>query len=234
MKRLSTGLFLLAIGTTGPGERSPAPFTCPVPDDRVSLRFSMTVHESVYEQTNFGEPPQIAIWLAHPETGTIRTVWVANRAGRRLWKGKFECPTALPIWEYRHRAEKSDFQARGLLKRLLDAVTGATPDGGPFSVSTAVERGSRWRCYVEVNLSADFNRDFPYRDETGMPDPEVNGQPSLVYEGDITALPGSRAVMNAVGRSDQWVATGRIIADLTGITTALDAVTNIEVHCSEQ
>lgn len=202
--------------------------------DRVSLQFSMTVHESVYEQTNFGEPPQIAVWLADPQTESIRTVWVANRAGRRLWKGKFECPTALPIWQHRHRAEKSDYQARGLLKRLLDAVTGATPDGGPFSVSAAVERGSTWRCFVEVNLSADFNRDFPYRDENDMPDPEVNGQPSLVFEAEITALPGNEAALRCIGRSDQWVATGRIIPDLSGITTALDAVIDIMVCCPKE
>jgi len=204
--------------------------TGPLADD-VTLTVTMNVQQDIYEDTNFGEPPQIAVWLAHPETASIRTVWVANRAGRRLWKGKFECPTALPIWESRHNQEKSDYKARGLLKRLLDAVTGATPDGGEFSVTARVPRGSSWQCYVEVNLSADFNAAFPYRDETGMPDPEVNGQPSLIYRARINAVPGQAAELELIGRSDQWVAVQDIITDLTGITSARHAVTGLRVTC---
>jgi len=198
---------------------------------KVDLKFSMQVHEDVFEMTNFGEPPQIAIWLENPLTGDVRTVWVARRSGRRLWKGKFECPTALPIWQSRHKNEKSKYKARGLLKRLVDAISGATPDGGVFQTTVQVAAGTSWNCYIEVNVSADFNTAFTYRDKNDMPDPQVNGQPSLIYFIKITARSGSQAHLKLIGRSRQLYASDKIIADTSGITTAKDVVTDLKVEC---
>ena len=191
----------------------------------------MKVDKETYEMTDFGEPPQLAIWLEKTTPPGIRTVWVARRSGRQLWKGKIECPTALPLWESRHKNEKSNYKKRGLLTRLIDAISGATPTGGVFSTKVKVPRGSSWNCFVEVNLSGDFNRRFPYRDENGMPDPEINGQPSLIYAGKITALPGQQSSLKLIGRTRQWVAVDYIVKNLEGITSAKDAVTDIQVFC---
>ena len=94
-----------------------------------------------------------------------------------------------------------------------------------------MDRGSKWVCFVEVNLSGDFNGDFPFRDTNGMPDPEINGQPSLIYQGKIKAIPNQIGYLKLIGRTDQWVAVDHIIKDLSGITTAKNAITNLLVTC---
>jgi len=194
---------------------------------KVRVTVSMVVDKDVYLSTLYGEPPQIAVWLEQPKTGKIRTVWVARRAGRRWWKGKVECPVALPYWESRHRHEKSDYKGRGLLKRFIDAVSGATPTGGPFSVDVDLDVGESWDFYVEVNLSADFNGDFPKRRDDGLPDPEVNGQPSVIYRGRIKAQPGQKARAVLVGRTDQWEAVDEMLTDLSGLTTAKSIILEV-------
>lgn len=201
---------------------------------QVYLEFSMKVNGDVYEMTDFGEPPQIAVWIQEPDSKQIKTVWVTQRSGRRLWKGKIECQTALPLWESRHKTEKSGYKGRGLIKRLVDAISGATPKAGVFKVRTQVPAGIRIDCFVEVNLSGDFNRDFPYRDANGMPDPEINGQPSLIYQAEITARPGQTTCLDLVGRTDQWIAVDYAIPDLTGITSAKKAVMDLKVICKNK
>lgn len=212
---------------------SPAQMVSPKAET-VRLHVTMIVDKEVYLKTDFGEPPQIAVWMEQPETGKIRTVWVARRSGRRWWKGKVECPVALPYWESRHKREKSDYQERGLLKRFIDAISGATPTGGPFGVETPVAAGETWQFFVEVNLSADFNRDFPSQLMDGTPDTEVNGQPSLIYRGVIRTEPGQSAEATLLGRTDQWAAVDRIIPDLAGITTARDILSNIRASVTAE
>lgn len=200
-------------------------------ENDVILEFTVFVDRKVYEYTNYGEPPQIAFWLEQPDSGAIRTVWVSHRTGRQQWKGKVECPVSLPYWESRHNREKSAFLERNLFKRLLDAITGATPKGGEFTVKTFVPRNSIWDYFIEVNVSGDFNVTFPSQLQNGTPDPEGNGQPSLIYKGEIKAIPGAAHVPQLIGRTDQWVAIDSIITDLTGITSAKNIFSGIEVKC---
>jgi hypothetical protein len=200
----------------------------------VSLEFSMRIDRDIYKMTDFGEPPQIAVWLQDPGGGKIKTVWVTRRSGRRIWKGKFECPTALPLWDSLHRSERSGYKERGVFKRLIDAFSGATPRAGVFKVRVTVPRGMRIECFVEVNLSGDFNQRFPYRDKNGMPDPEVNGQPSLIYRGSMIAEPGREVLLKLIGRTAQWTAVDFIIKDLSGITSAAGAVTGLKAVCKRE
>jgi hypothetical protein len=201
---------------------------------QVEIEFSMDVDRDVYKYSNYGEPPQLAIWLEQPETGKIRTVWVARRSGRRLWKGKVECPTALPYWESRHNKEKSAYRQRGLLERLVDAISGATPKGGTFKARVELPLGSKWEYYIEMNVSGDYNYDFPSCLEDGTPDPEGNGQPSLIYKGIIKATPGNSCIPELIGRTDQWIAVDHIIEDLKGITNAKKVLSNINVSCTNE
>ncbi|MFZ5519518.1 MAG: hypothetical protein ACOY90_23030 [Candidatus Zhuqueibacterota bacterium] len=202
-----------------------------LPEPGVILEFSVVVDRDVYEYTNYGEPPQMAFWLERPETGDIRTVWVSHRTGRRQWKGKVECPVALPFWESRHALEKSNFRERHLLQRLLDAITGATPQGGVFSVKTTAPENSHWDYFIEVNLSGDFNAAFPSQRDNGEPDHEGNGQPSLIFKGRMEATPGVSHAPELIGRTDQWVAIDSIITDMAGITSARKILRNIQVNC---
>ena len=57
----------------------------------LTINFKLSVNRNVYIYTNFGEPPQIAIWLEYPDSNFYRTVWVTHRSGKNDWEGKVEC-----------------------------------------------------------------------------------------------------------------------------------------------
>ncbi len=203
-----------------------------LPDSNlVALEFILNIDRDVYDYTTYGEAPQIAIWIENPDSASIRTVWVSNRSGRNQWKGKVECPVALPYWESRHRSEKSQFRERNILERLIDAISGATPTGGEFITSIHVPLKSHWYYFIEVNASGDYNKHFPYWSKDGLPDSEGNGQPSIVYSDSITARSGNQNTPMIIGRSDQRQPVDSLLEDLEGITTAGDLIRNIEVVC---
>ena len=45
----------------------------------VSLKFSIEQEADIYEESDYGEPPQLAIWLEDPETGKLTTVYATYR-----------------------------------------------------------------------------------------------------------------------------------------------------------
>ena len=188
------------------------------------LEFSFELNKKAWYYTNFGEPAQIAIWLEYPDSTYYRTVWVTRRAGKNKWVGKIQCPVALPYWDSRRGHSKKDKPEN------VDAVSSATPKAGPFKISTTVPENSRWLYYIEVNAAGDFNEYFRSWTEDGIPDSEVNGQPSLVYGGEITADGKSRSQPTLLGRTDQISSTNRLFTDLDKITTAAELLKNISVR----
>lgn len=197
----------------------------------VNIEFSFDVNRDVYKYSNYGEPPQVAIWLENPDSQLVKTVWVSDRAGRNDWKGKFECPVALPFWESRHQLEKSTFRERNLLERLIDAITGATPKEGKFTARIEVPKGSPWIYYIEVNVSGDYNKTFPYWSTSGAPDTEGNGQPSIVYQGNLIAEVDSFSIPKLIGRTEQRKPIDYLVHELDGITLAKEVVNNLKVLC---
>jgi len=85
---------------------------------------------------------------------------------------------------------------------------------------------------VEVNASGDFNPAFPRLSETGGSDRYGNGQPSLVYIGQIKARVGTASNPQLVGCTEQHEPVDRIDEDLTGITTARELLHRIAVTCT--
>ena len=202
-----------------------------LPDSNsVILIFSLFVDQDAYELTNYGDAPQLAIWLENEDSNQVRTVWVSHRAGKNDWKGKVECPVALPYWNSRHHFEKSGFRERNFITRVIDAITGATPTGGEFTQEIIVSKNSRWDYFIEVNVSGDYNASFPYWSKTGMPDSEGNGQPSLIYSGKIIADGHSTDEPELIGRTDQRHPVTQLNHDLSGITTARKLVTKLKVN----
>jgi hypothetical protein len=195
----------------------------------VTLEFSLFVNQNEYELTNYGEAPQIAIWLENKDSNQVRTVWVSHRAGKNDWKGKVECPIALPYWNSRHHFEKSGFRERNFITRVIDAITGATPTGGKFTQEIIVPKNSCWDYFIEINVSGDYNVAFPYWSKDGMPDSEGNGQPSIVYKGKIIADGHSSSLPELIGRTDQRHPVDKLITDLTGLTTAKNLLSEISV-----
>ena len=195
------------------------------------LEFSLDINRSIYEHTDYGEPPQLAVWLEQPDSNKIQTVWVSHRTGKNQWKGKAICAVSLPYWESRHKMEQSSFKERSLLKRLIDAISGATPKGGIFTVDTKVPAGSSWDYFIEVNLSGDYNIDFPFWLDDGTPDPEGNGQPSIIFKGAVRADSGFVDIPVLIGRSEQIFPIDSIITDVSGITSAKEIFSSVHVTC---
>ena len=194
------------------------------------LIFSRRLDQDVYEDSDYGEPPQFAIWLEDAAGENIRTVWVTYRTGTGDWEGKVECPVALPYWVSRYNKEAGTVGPPSFREPVVDAITSATPKQD-FTTQIEVPAGSRWRYFIEVNVSGDFNIHFPAYTSDGLPDPQGNGQPSLIYQGGIEAVDGASDTPKLVGRTDQWQSVENIITDIEDITSAKNLFSRIEVRC---
>ena len=200
--------------------------------NNVILEFSFNINSETYQQTNYGEPPQLAIWIETLDSKIIKTTWVTRRAATNDWRGKIECPVALPYWESKIET-KIQFNTRGKRNTHLDAVSGATQKEGRFSASILVPRNSSWKYFIEVNASSDYNKVFTYWSKEGLPDSQANGQPSLVYGGRIIADGVSPDIPVLIGRTQQRHAVDSLSNDLSGITTAKHLIEEINVKLRE-
>jgi len=200
--------------------------------DFALLIFSLKLNQRVYEDSDWGDPPQFAIWLEDLAGDRIRTVWVTHRTGTGDWKGKVECPVSLPYWVSRWNKETGSIGPPTFHEPVVDAVTGATPKQ-ELTVQAKVPQSSRWKYFIEVNVSGDFNADFPSRLVNGVPDSQGNGQPSLIYQGRIEAVDGASNVPTLIGRTNQLQSVDYVIADLQGITTAKNLFSRIDAFCRD-
>jgi hypothetical protein len=196
-----------------------------------NLKFELELNPEMYRLSNFGEPPQMALWLENKDGSEIRTLWVSNRLARGVWVGKVICPTALPYWISRREIEKGGW-IPSFLKPLPDGITGATPKA-TLEVYTHVNPGSEWRYFLELNVSGDYNSTFRSSQPNGNPDPDGNGQPSLVYSGSIQATTGWSDTAQVVGRTEQMVAISDILPDMEGFTTARHVLKSLIVNYTE-
>jgi len=213
-----------------PGTQQDAACTETAESDTVTLAFAIVFNQEVYESTDYGEPPQCAVWLEDTQGRCIVPVWVTYRVGSGKWKGKVTCPTALPYWVSRYHKHTAVTAEQFPADPVIDAVTSATPKQG-ITVEVQVPRGSRWHYFIEVNASGDYNETFSSVLPGGAPDLAGNGQPSLVYRGDIKAIPGHKTSPKLIGRTHQAHSVDDIIEDLDGITSAKSLLSRITVSC---
>lgn len=175
--------------------------------------------EAIYAST-FAEPPQFAIWLENVKTGKCQTVFVTRRAGAGDWEGKADVPVALPRWTQLFK-EKEQTQPSATDEESISAITGATPKDDYFSVRAEVRPGSKWICWVEMNLAGDYNDAYPEQDiESLEVDEFSNGQPALLYRSEITADEGLKFGFKLAAQS--LFENGKILVEPVGdgITTA--------------
>lgn len=200
--------------------------------DSVRLLFQIDQNREVYEETLFGEPPQLAIWLENPTEGTVKTVYVTRRTATGDFEGKMGVPVALPGWivAYRKETGRNDFPTPATT--LTDAITGATQKQ-EVSREVLVSRNSLWNYYIEVNVSGDFNGHFTNYRSNGEMDPHLNGQPSLIYKGTIIAKPGEKSTPKLIGRTEQYNFSDKINPDTEKVTTAKNLLKSIRVSCLE-
>ena len=141
------------------------------------------------------------------------------------WEGKVDVPTALPKWDSTNSKGKQTDQA-GM---DIDAVTGATPLPGYFTTRVRVNPGSKWICWIEMNLAGDYNEHYPEFDEVSkITDEYGTGQPAIVYKAYIEVENGNTFVPEVAGMS-VLNEKGEIIQPLEGITTALNVFDEIIV-----
>lgn len=190
---------------------------------KTELEFKIHINEERVLQSVYGESPTFAIWIENSETGEAKTIFVTNRAGVDDWEGKVNVPTALPKWSSINSEEtKTDKEDLG-----VDAVTGATPQPGYFTTRARVNPGSKWVCWIEMNLAGDYNEHYREFDEvTKKTDEYGNGQPAIVYKADIEAVIGNSIVPEVAGMS-VLNEKEEIIKPLKGITSALDVFDEI-------
>ncbi len=199
--------------------------------DSLTLYFSLCQSREIYERSSYGEPPQFAIWLQEHENGRITTVFVTRRTARGEYAGKVECPVSLPLWigAFRKETGRNDFPTPR--DPFYDTVTGATPQKAEIRASARVEAGKSYDYYIEMNVAGDYNRTFPKANAQKRHDKHGNGQPSLLFHGTITAVPGDRSAPELSGRSHQYYYTAEPLTDLEGIDSAREVFTKITVEC---
>jgi len=170
--------------------------------NRTVIQVNIRQNKEIIHLSTFAEPPQFAIWLEDPETGECKQVFVTHRAAVGDWEGKSEVPVALPLWFDLFKVNgKSNGPASGIENEVL-AITGATPKDDYFSVRAEVKPGSRWICWIEMNLAGDYNTAFPeYNPLTHAYDEFACGQPALLYRADILAREGFVIIPQLTGQS---------------------------------
>ena len=199
-----------------------------MPAGPVALQFSLSLDPQVYSQSNYKKPPQFAIWIEDAAGGQIRTVWVTEKTGAGSWGGKTVRPVSLPYWVSRWQKETGGSGDPTAENPAADAVTGATPKQD-ITCRTEVPAAGKWNYFIEVNVSGDFNDSFAAASKDGKRDRNGNGQPSIIYKGQITASAGRRSKPELIGRTDQFDGVASVIHDLDGISDAKDLFSRIEV-----
>jgi hypothetical protein len=193
---------------------------------KTDLDIRVHINKKLVQESGFGESPTFAIWLESPVTHEIRAVYVTRRAAEGDWEGKKEVPAALPRWFEIENMQKQSTQVRD----DVDSYSGATPKPGYFTAKASLEPGSKWICWIEVNLAADFNEFYPGKNnEDSEADKFLSGQPAILYRVDITATEGALfdPVLVAVTIAD--APDGKTIQPLKGITTASQIFDEIRI-----
>lgn len=201
------------------------------PADSVRLEISFDQDPNIYEESDYGEAPQVAIWIEDAVTGAVRTVYVTYRTATGDFYGKVECQVSLPAWicAWRKETGRDDFPMTH--KPIADAVTGATGEAGLVKTGISVPKGRKFICYLELNVAGDFNASFPFEGANGRLDDHGNGQPSLIYRAEIVAEPGQSITLSPFGRTEQHHFIEEIIPDLKGLDSALQCMKNIQAGC---
>jgi len=188
---------------------------------KTDIQFRIHINQQLVQESAFGESPTFAIWLEEPSSGKCRTIFVTRRAAVGDWEGKAEVPSALPCWFEVYKRENQTRELPGIEKQAAVAVTGATPEPGYFITRARVHSGTTWKCWIEVNLSGDYNDQYQeYNEEAKTVDTYGNGQPALIYSALIDAVEGTVVIPVIAGMCLPELQGDSLIRPLKGITTA--------------
>jgi hypothetical protein len=197
---------------------------------KTDIEFRIHINEQVVLESAFGESPTFSIWLEDQSTGSKQTVFVTRRAAIGDWEGKAEVPVALPQWFEVYKIENQTKDLPTFKKPAPMAVTGATPKPGYFITRARVDPGTRWICWIEVNLSGDYNEYYQeYNQVTKIEDKYGTGQPALLYKAKFEAVEGAVITPDIFGMCVPDSPDGNLIQALEGITTATHIFDEISI-----
>jgi hypothetical protein len=197
---------------------------------KTDIEFRIHINEELIHESTYGEPPTFAIWLENQDNGIKQTVFVTRRAASGDWEGKAAVPVALPLWFEIYKEENRTQDLPNYENPAPIAITGATPEPGYFTTRARVKTGSKWICWIEVNLSGDYNDYYlEYNPADKIEDTYGTGQPAIVYSAEITANKGNTVVPDLKGMYIVDGPDAGIIQPLKGITTAKNIFDEISI-----
>ena len=198
--------------------------------NKTELEFLVHINEELVQQSVYGESPTFAIWLEDPANGQTYTAYATRRVATGDWEGKMDVPEALPLWSEINRAEKQN-RSDAAGEAVDEIITsGATPLPGYFRTRVRVKPGSKWICWIEYNLSGDYNDTYmEYNPETHEEDEWGTGQPALLLKARIEAVKDQVAVPEISGMC-VFDPLGEVkIEPPSGITTAVDVLDEVSI-----
>ncbi len=198
--------------------------------NKTELEFLIHINEELVQQSVFGESPTFAIWLEDPDNGTTYTVYATRRVATGDWEGKRDVPGALPVWSMINQAELLNKSKKANDVPDEMAITGATPMPGYFRARVRVRPGSKWICWIEINLAGDYNSAYPEYNPVNHKQDEFGiGQPALLYNVEVEVLKAGMAVPEISGMCVFDKENQVIVEPLRGITTATEVFDEISI-----
>jgi hypothetical protein len=183
--------------------------------NKTLIEFEIHINQQAIYLSTYSEPPQFAIWIENLENGKKKQVFVTKRVGVGDWEGKADVPSAIPRWVDVFRNGKAASEDENV------TVSGATPKDEYFRIDAAVNTGSCWTVWIEMNLAGDYNDYYPqFNRITHEEDEFACGQPALLYRADIQARQGNEFVPEIVAMSIWEQGENRLLPLDSTITSA--------------
>ena len=82
-----------------------------------------------------------------------------------------------------------------------------------------------------MNVAGDYNKHYPYISSKKKIDNHGNGQPSLVYKGEIVSQIGEVSKPELIGRSEQYYFSTSLNPELETVDLAKEVFSKISVIC---
>lgn len=199
----------------------------------VKLNFELYTDENIYVMSSYGEAPQFAIWVLDRESDQMKNVFITQKSATGNFIGRSGVPVALPFWFGNLMEHQLHFGIPTPKSPVadVDVVSGPTPKKSSLLFEQEVIKGTNWDYFIEINIAGDFTREFPLYDSLGVKDPYENGQPSIVYHGQIEAVPGSVSIPQLIGYTSQIYFDTTLYTDLDLIGNAKEFFKDIKVTC---
>ncbi len=159
--------------------------------------------------------PQLAVWLEDQNGRYIKTLYVTKKASALSWLfgPKEGRPESLPVWYHASsRNSKKALENPSSNDKEIDAVTSATPKGGLVISGEIIDESCVIK--VEVNASFDYNSTWTKKNSG------VNGQPSVVYQAEISAGKKGELELRFAGSGSVDGSDGIIHQDAAGLDSA--------------